>query len=100
MIMKKSTMLGVVLSLAVLPAFAGSRTLSIDEVVELTGMEKQEVQLMLGAYSNNHLYRTSFDRVSREWSEKSQAAGLVLQQVRDASGQVVAARIVRSTRDS
>lgn len=98
--MKKSTMLGVVLGLAAFPAFAGTQTLTIDEVVQLTGMEKQEVQLMLGAYSNNHLYRTSFNRVSREWSEKAQAAGLALQQVRDASGRVVAARVVRSERAS
>lgn len=98
--MKKSTLLGMLLGLAAVPAFAGSQTLSIDEVVQLTGMEKQEVQLMLGAYSNNPLYRTSFARVSREWNEKAQAAGLALEQVRDASGRVVAARIVRSERAS
>lgn len=97
--MKKTTLFAALLCLSA-PTFAGSEYLTIDEAAELTGMEKREVQLMLGAYSNNPLYRTSFLRVSQEWNEKARAAGIVLQAVRDDAGRVVEVRIVRNDRQA
>ena len=91
----RKTILFAALLCAAAPTFAGSQYLTIDEAAQLTGMEKREVQLMLGAYSNNPLYRTSFLRVSQEWNDKARAAGIALQSVRDDSGRVVAVRIVR-----
>lgn len=95
--MKKSAVMSVLFAIAAAPAFAGSNQyLSIDEIVDATGMEKREVLMMVGAKSNNHYYLTSDDRVSREWKHAVKAAGLVVEQQRDAAGRVVAVLVRRA----
>lgn len=94
--MKKISLLAALLAAAVTPAFASApEYLSIKEIAQITGMEVREVRMMTGAYSADVLYRTAFIRVSREWEEAVSAHGLVLEQVRDANGQLVEVRVQR-----
>lgn len=86
--MKKSIIIGALCAIASLPALAQRDTLTVDEIVDATGMQKQEVLMMLGARSNNHYYLTSDIRVSQEWKRAIREAGLVLEQRRDASGRL------------
>jgi hypothetical protein len=71
------------------PAMAGSGSMSVQELVDLTGMKKREVQLMIGPYSNNTLYLTSFIRINREWKEAMHSHSLLVEQVRDSKGRWV-----------
>jgi hypothetical protein len=94
--MKKSAVMSALFAIVAAPAFAGSSDyLTLDEIVDATGMEKREVLLMVGAKSNNHYYLTSDVRVSREWKQAVKAAGLIVEQQRDASGRVVEVRVRR-----
>ena len=63
--------------------------LSVNDVADITGMEVQEVRLMLGAHSTNPLYRTSFIRVSREWNEAVAANSLMLSKAVDSRGNAI-----------
>jgi len=93
--MNKKYLLAAVLALASLPAAAKHGDyLSMSEVAEITGMHEREVRLMLGAYSTNTLYLTSFNRISREWNQAISESGLRLVQVRGADGQL-ALRVLR-----
>ena len=95
--MKKSAVMSALFAIAATPAFAGSSEyLSVEEIVDATGMEKREVLLMVGAKSNNHYYLTSDDRIAREWKQAVKAAGLVVEQQRDAAGRVVAVLVRRA----
>lgn len=97
--MNKFACFAALLTLAAAPAFAGStQFLSIDEIAATTGMEKREVLLMVGPVSNNTLHQTSYIRISREWKDAVKATGLVLEQRRDANGQI--ATLVRRAADS
>lgn len=87
--MKKQVLFGALFALASLPAFAQRDTLTVDEIVSATGMEKAEVLMMLGAKSNNHYYLTSDIRVAQEWKQAIKQAGLALEQRRDNTGRLV-----------
>ncbi|MCK7595438.1 hypothetical protein [Pseudomarimonas salicorniae] len=87
--MKKKILFGALFAMASLPAFAQGDVLTLDEIVDATGMKKAEVLLMLGAKSNNHYYLTSEFRVSQEFKKAIKEAGLVLEQRRDESGRLV-----------
>lgn len=88
--MKKSVLFSALAAIALSPAaFAGnSDALTIDELVSITGMERNEVLLMVGAKSNNPLYRTAEIRISREWKAAVEDNGLLVEQVRDRNGQL------------
>lgn len=87
--MKKQILFGALFAMASLSAFAQGDTLTIDEIVDATGMKKAEVLMMLGAKSNNHYYLTSDIRVGQEWQKAVKEAGLVLEQRRDNTGRLV-----------
>jgi len=63
--------------------------LSVNDVADITGMDVQEVRLMLGAYSTNPHYRTGFIRISREWNEAVAANSLMLSKGIDARGNAI-----------
>lgn len=99
--MKKSAVMSALFAIVAAPAFAGSSShLTIDEIVDATGMEKREVLLMVGAKSNNQYYLTSDIRVAREWKQAVKAAGLVVEQKRDANGRVVEVLVKRADRSA
>lgn len=97
--MKARALIALLAASFCVPAFAGDKeVLSLQQIVDITGMKKAEVQLMVGAYSNNRYYRTSFHRVSREWDKAVYENGLLISYERDARGDLV--MVVRKSADA
>lgn len=98
---KSAALLALAAVFVAAPAFATPpQQLTIDEIVEATGMEKREVLLMVGPVSNNYLYLTSYHRVSREWTQAVAEAGLLVEVRRDAAGRIVGQVVTRPAVES
>ncbi|MBD8526799.1 hypothetical protein [Pseudomarimonas arenosa] len=86
--MKKSVLFSALVAIALSPAaFAGNDNLTVDELVNITGMKRDAVLLMVGPKSNNILYRTANIRTERQWEAAVEKHGLLVQRVRDVTGQ-------------